>query len=116
MYGYCVYILSDDDHIISRTDIFCDNDDAAREKAKKMVAGYAIELWQGARKIAKFVPGETDRDKAQAQAIRARGAIKPHRAAALMSHAARKATTASGGIVTALIGCAVPHMLLGNLC
>jgi hypothetical protein len=53
---YQIYILTDDDHIKGRKDIFCDDDEAAKKQARQMVNGHAVELWQAARKIAKFTP------------------------------------------------------------
>jgi hypothetical protein len=32
----------------------CDNDDAASEKAKQLIDGHDLELWQQARKVAVF--------------------------------------------------------------
>jgi hypothetical protein len=56
MKEYQVYVLSDDDHIKSRQDISCEDDEIAKERAKQMLDGHAIELWQNTRKIAKFDP------------------------------------------------------------
>jgi hypothetical protein len=54
MAEYRAYILSPDGRISKAVDIFCDDDEAAKEKAKKLVDGHDIELWQRDRKIAKF--------------------------------------------------------------
>ena len=54
MTDYCVYIFGPDGHISNRIDFFCDDDRAARKCAKQLVNGHDIELWQGARKLARF--------------------------------------------------------------
>lgn len=56
MAEYCVYILDDGDHIKSRKDISCEDDEAAKKQAKQLVDGLAVELWQATRKIARFEP------------------------------------------------------------
>ncbi|WP_156179623.1 hypothetical protein [Bradyrhizobium sp. LTSPM299] len=56
MHGYTAYVLSPDDRILWRVDLFCGNDDAAREQAQNLAgADRPVELWDGARKIGKFV-------------------------------------------------------------
>jgi hypothetical protein len=42
--------------VILRNDILCADDETAKEQAKRMVDGHAVELWCEARKIAKFTP------------------------------------------------------------
>ena len=56
MHGYRAYILGLDGHIQDRIDLFCTNDDEAKERAKQLVDGHAVELWDEARKIAIFAP------------------------------------------------------------
>lgn len=57
MPDYRAYVIGDDGHIIRRIDLIaCANDDVAKEKAKQLVDGYAIELWDGARRITRFDP------------------------------------------------------------
>jgi hypothetical protein len=56
MKEYQVYFLTEDNHIMRREDLFCEDDDDAKRFAKQMVDGLAVELWQAARKIAQFVP------------------------------------------------------------
>jgi hypothetical protein len=46
MAEYRAYILAPDDHVISAVDLFCPNDEAAKEKAKQLVNGHDVELWQ----------------------------------------------------------------------
>lgn len=56
MPGYYVYTLGNDGHIIDRQSITCDSDEEAKERAKRLVDGYPVEMWQGARKVARFRP------------------------------------------------------------
>ena len=60
MSNYKAYILGDDDHIIDRVDLFCDDDEAARHQARKLAIGQAVELWDGVRRIATFQPTDPD--------------------------------------------------------
>jgi len=55
MHGYRAYI-GPDGHVQDRVDLFCENDDDAQERAKQLVDGHAVELWDEARKIARFEP------------------------------------------------------------
>ncbi|MDE5453609.1 hypothetical protein GWE18_12170 [Bradyrhizobium sp. CSA112] len=54
MHAYRAYMIRRDGHIIHRVDIECDDDEAAKERAKLLVNGHDVELWDGARKIAEF--------------------------------------------------------------
>jgi hypothetical protein len=56
MSGYYAYFTGDDGHITSRVTIFAANDEEAKELAKQLVDGHAVELWQEGRKIAAFDP------------------------------------------------------------
>lgn len=56
MHGYTAYVLSHDDRIMRRIDLFCRDDNDAREQARDLAAVVAVELWDGARKIGKFEP------------------------------------------------------------
>jgi len=56
MLEYHVYILNEDNRIKGRKDLFCRDDEAAKEMAVRMVDGHAIELWREACKIARFTP------------------------------------------------------------
>jgi hypothetical protein len=56
MHGYRAYVIGRDGHIQDRIDLFCDNDDEAKERAKQLVDGYAVELWDEGRQIAVFEP------------------------------------------------------------
>jgi hypothetical protein len=54
--NYTDYIIGRDGRIQRRVDFVSPDDDYARQIAKRMVAGYVIELWQRARKIERFEP------------------------------------------------------------
>jgi hypothetical protein len=51
MAEYRAYILTPDDHIAKAVDIFCKEDEAAKERAKQLVNGHDVELWQLGRKV-----------------------------------------------------------------
>lgn len=57
-WGYYAYVIGDDGHVRNRIEVLCDNDDEAKRCAERLVDGYAIELWQEARRIATFQPKE----------------------------------------------------------
>jgi hypothetical protein len=52
--GYSVYIIGPDGHIEGRIDLQCADDDEAKERAKALVDGHDLELWQLDRQIATF--------------------------------------------------------------
>jgi hypothetical protein len=54
MAEYRVYIVGDDGHFMQAVDIVCDDDEAAKEEAKKLVYDHDVELWQLNRKIETF--------------------------------------------------------------
>ena len=54
MAEYRAYILTPDDHIAEAVDLFCPDDEAAKEKAKQLVNGHDVELWQLGRKVETF--------------------------------------------------------------
>jgi hypothetical protein len=56
MHNYRAYLLGPDGHIMLRVDLECDDDDAAKDKAKLLVDFNDVELWDGDRKIA-TLPG-----------------------------------------------------------
>lgn len=56
MHGYRAYVIGRDGHIINRIDLMCETEAEAKERAKHLVDGHAIELWDGGRQIAKFEP------------------------------------------------------------
>jgi len=56
MQEYRAYVMGLDGHIERRIDLFCENEEAAKERAKQLVDGHAIELWQFDRQISVFEP------------------------------------------------------------
>lgn len=54
MEEYRVFVMGSDGHIIDRIEFLCRNDEEAEEKAKQLMDGRDIELWQRRRKIAEF--------------------------------------------------------------
>ena len=56
MQEYRAYVLGPDGHITFRHDLCCADNDAAKERAKQLVNGHVIELWQEDRKLATFQP------------------------------------------------------------
>jgi hypothetical protein len=59
MQGYRAYLIGPDGHIFQRIDLVCENDEDAKERAKQLVDGHDIELWQLDRRIATFQSGPT---------------------------------------------------------
>ncbi|MCJ9702188.1 hypothetical protein [Bradyrhizobium sp. SHOUNA76] len=53
---YRAYIIGADGHIKMRIDLDVQDDATAREKAEQLVDGHAVELWEGATKLARFEP------------------------------------------------------------
>ena len=51
---YRVYVVGTDGHFFHSHALDCPDDDAAMEEAKQLVDGFDVELWQRARKIARF--------------------------------------------------------------
>jgi hypothetical protein len=56
MCGYDAYFIGDDGHITNRVAFFAVTDEEAKERAKRLVDGHAVELWQEGRKVATFDP------------------------------------------------------------
>ena len=52
MQDYRAYVVGRHGRVITRIELRCENDDQAKGQAKLLVDGYAVELWQGTRKIA----------------------------------------------------------------
>jgi hypothetical protein len=44
MEDYRAYVIGPDGHVRDRVDFWCRDDDAAKERAKQLVAGYDVEL------------------------------------------------------------------------
>ena len=51
---YHAYFLKEDGHIEQRLDLVCLDDEAAKVRAKQLVDGHDVELWQLDRYIAIF--------------------------------------------------------------
>jgi hypothetical protein len=45
-----------DGHIRDRIDLMCESEDEAQERAKQLVDGHAVELWDRDQKVARFEP------------------------------------------------------------
>lgn len=56
MHGYRAYIIGPDGHIKDRVEFFAESDNEAKLRAGQLVDGHAVELWDEARKIARFEP------------------------------------------------------------
>ena len=54
MSHYRAYLIAPDGHHIKAVDIECVDDDAAKKRAEQMADGTNVELWEHARRIAKF--------------------------------------------------------------
>jgi hypothetical protein len=54
MRDYRVYVMGPDGHITRRLEFWCDDDQAAKERAKQYLDGHDIELWHQGEKIATF--------------------------------------------------------------
>jgi hypothetical protein len=55
MQEYRAYLVSSADNILHRVDFVCRDDEAAKERAKQIVDGYDVELWNGGQKIETFL-------------------------------------------------------------
>jgi len=53
---YRAFIIGRDGHVVDRVDLLCSNEADARQRAKQLVDGQAVELWEGARQIERFEP------------------------------------------------------------
>ena len=54
MPDYRAYLLDQDGHIKLRVDLVCEDEATAKERAKQLVEGHPVELWQGDRRIKTF--------------------------------------------------------------
>ncbi len=54
MQDYRAYVIGPDGHIMNRVDLWCQDDEAAKERAKQLVADYDVELWLLNQKVAVF--------------------------------------------------------------
>jgi hypothetical protein len=51
---YRAYLIGRDGQFKKVVDLICDDDDGARKRARKMVDGHDVELWQRDRRVEKF--------------------------------------------------------------
>ena len=56
MQEFKAYIIDRDGHITGRVDLVCEDEVSARHRAKQLVDGHAVELWQAKEKIDRFEP------------------------------------------------------------
>ncbi|MBB4428408.1 hypothetical protein GGD66_006995 [Bradyrhizobium sp. CIR48] len=54
MEEYAAYMLGPDGQIVHRVNIVCADEDTAKKRAHQLAKDCAVELWQGARKIAEY--------------------------------------------------------------
>jgi len=54
MSRYRAYLIAPNGHHIRAVDLECLDDDAAKKRAEQMTAISNVELWEHARRIAKF--------------------------------------------------------------
>ena len=60
MKEYRAYIVGTDGHYSDRIEFFCKDDDAAKQRARALVDGYAVELWREKSLIAEYKPDRRD--------------------------------------------------------
>ncbi|WP_368507912.1 hypothetical protein [Bradyrhizobium lupini] len=53
---YRAYLVDQDGHFTGRIDLLCRDEHDARQRAKQLVDGHAVELWQGDQRIERFEP------------------------------------------------------------
>jgi hypothetical protein len=51
---YRAYLLDRDGRIKHRVELTCEDEEAAKERAKLLVDGHDVELWLGTRRVATF--------------------------------------------------------------
>jgi hypothetical protein len=56
MREFRAYIIDGEGHITLRVDIVVEDEAEARERAKLLVDGRAVELWEGATRLDRFEP------------------------------------------------------------
>jgi hypothetical protein len=61
MQDYRAFVMGRDGRILQRHEFLCAAEEAAKERAKRMVNGYDVELWHRDRKIATFRHNEATR-------------------------------------------------------
>lgn len=55
-HGYRAFVIGRDGHVMGRVDLLCADEEEAKERARQLVDGHAIELWEGSRRIERFDP------------------------------------------------------------
>jgi hypothetical protein len=56
MRDYRAYVIGRNGNTLNRVDLHCEDDEDAKERAKRLVEQHAVELWEGDRKVALFEP------------------------------------------------------------
>jgi len=51
---YRAYLIGRDGHFMKAVDLICDDDEGAMKRARQMVDGHDVGLWQHDRRVAKF--------------------------------------------------------------
>jgi hypothetical protein len=54
MQEYRAYIVDPSGHVLERIDMMCSDEEVAKERARQLVDGHDVELWQGDHRIATF--------------------------------------------------------------
>jgi hypothetical protein len=54
MSPYRAYLIEPHGHYIKAVDLDCVDDDAAKKRAEQMAHGTNVEMWEHARRIARF--------------------------------------------------------------
>ncbi len=74
---YKAYLIAPDGHHIKAVDLECVDDDAAKIRAEQMTDASNVELWEHARRIAKFgsKSGERPSTSAIASVVKARATV-----------------------------------------
>jgi hypothetical protein len=54
MDGYYAYVIGPDGHVINRVNLAFEKQEEAEERAKALVDGHDVELWQRDRKLRTF--------------------------------------------------------------
>lgn len=58
MQDYRAFLIGPDGRIADRYDLWCSDDEDAKERAKQLVDGHDVELWHRDHKIATFKRNE----------------------------------------------------------
>jgi hypothetical protein len=53
---YRAFVIGPDGHVMNRIDLSCTSEQDARARARQLVDGQPIELWEGSRLIERFEP------------------------------------------------------------